>query len=64
MANPNPKTENLTPFVSLDGSEGPSKNFGVRLPSKLAAAVDGLGKRKTEWLRAAIAEKAEREGLI
>lgn len=65
MANPNPDLSNLKPFKSLDGGTGRSKQVSVRVPSDLATALEKVPqKQRTDWLRAAIAAKAESEGLI
>lgn len=66
VANPKPKTEQLTPFQRKDPSAEPlaERQTQVKLPLSLDAVVRAMGAKKADWLRAAVAEKAEREGLI
>lgn len=66
MANPNPNTEQLTPFRRQNPDAEPlaERQTQVKLPVSLDAVVRSLGKKKADWLRDAIARKAKEEGLI
>jgi hypothetical protein len=66
MANPNPKTEQLTPFQRDNPNDEPlaDKQIQVRLPVSLDAAVRKLGRRKSQWLRKAIARQAQEDEMI
>lgn len=56
MPNPNPKYK----FVYLYDEPLAERNVGARLPKSLDAFVRSLP-NKSDWIRAAIAEKYERE---
>ena len=70
MPNPNPiQSEEFLRkrFNAPDMPPGESlaaKVHGVRLPEKISAAVEKLGKRKTPWLRQAICTEAINQGLV
>lgn len=70
MPNPNPvQSEDFLRkrFNAPDMPPGKSladKVHGVRLPRKVNAAVETLGKRKTPWLRQAICSEAVYQGLV
>lgn len=65
MANPsgNPKTLVVPQRADNTAGELAEKPIAVRLPVKIDTVVRALP-NITEFVRAAIAEKAEREGLI
>ena len=63
MANPSPNQSGLKPFKNIEGGKGESKQLSLRIPTDIAEMLDKIGDRAS-WVRAAIREKAEREGLI
>lgn len=65
MSNKQPKTEQIERYQFTRISDEPmsSKTFAVRLPQSVARVIDSLGQGKTEFIRTAIIEKVEREGL-
>jgi hypothetical protein len=63
VPNPRPRTDQLTPFEPQGKFALSSKVYGARMPRQLAEVLEKVD-NLPDWLRSAVEEKAEREGLI